>query len=167
MQICEDTLKFYCGFDSRRSNRREHSCYESADGTRVFGPVWQGKGIVEDSVTEKSRKPWGFLIAWEFRVRSGAEKRFEDAYGPQGLWAQLFMQGDGFVGTELIRDVRDRQRYLTLDLWTSEAAFEKFHAHHLAEYKAIDEMYESMTEQERELGRFVRVGVQVRPSSHS
>lgn len=101
---------------------------------------------------------WGFMIAWEFRPRPGVEQRFEEAYGPQGVWARFFAKGEGFIATELNRDLNDYGRYLTLDLWTSKAAYESFRARHLAEYQAIDEKCEALTEQEIELGRFERVG---------
>jgi len=109
-------------------------------------------------VTGDAKNTWGYLIAWEFCPKAGAEKRFEEAYGPQGVWAAFFKRGEGFVATELNRDLKDPRRYLTLDLWVSRAAYDKFRADHLAEYQAIDAQCEALTEQETELGRFERLG---------
>jgi heme-degrading monooxygenase HmoA len=100
----------------------------------------------------------GYLIVWEFRPRAGVEQAFEDAYGPQGVWAKLFQQAEGFIRTELNRDLNDPRRYLTLDLWGSKEAFEQFQAEHTGEYKAIDKECEKLTEQETELGKFERLG---------
>jgi len=101
---------------------------------------------------------WGYMIAWEFRPKVGAEQRFEQAYGPRGVWAEFFAQGEGFIATELSRDLKDAGRYLTLDLWVSKEAYERFHAEHAGEYRAIDAECEAFTDQETELGRFERVG---------
>jgi len=50
--------------------------------------------------------------------------------------------------------LKDRRMYLTLDYWTSQEAYEAFRERHLAEYKAIDARCETMTESEREIGRY-------------
>jgi predicted dithiol-disulfide oxidoreductase (DUF899 family) len=47
--------------------------------------------------------------------------------------------------------------YLTLDFWVSQKAYDEFRQKHLAEYKALDQEYEAMTESEREIGTYVRV----------
>ena len=62
-------------------------------------------------MTAPERSNWGYLVAWEFRPKQGAEKRFETAYGPNGVWAKFFAQGDGFIRTELNRDLNNPGRY--------------------------------------------------------
>jgi heme-degrading monooxygenase HmoA len=108
-------------------------------------------------MTANERDTWGYLIAWQFRPKAGAESRFETAYGPDGVWAKFFAQGDGFIATELNRDLRDPGRYLTLDLWVSKEAYDRFRSEHIAEYKAIDAQCEELTKQETELGQFERL----------
>jgi heme-degrading monooxygenase HmoA len=83
--------------------------------------------------------------------------QFESFYGPQGVWADLFARGDGYVATELTRDQLQPQRYLTLDFWTSRQAYEDFRHQHLDEYKAIDIRCEQMTDSEVEVGSFERL----------
>jgi len=96
-----------------------------------------------------------YVIVWEFRVRPGMEKQFETAYGRHGEWVKLFRQDPAYIRTELIQDVRDASRYLTLDFWVSEAAYEAFREGRKDEYKSIDARCEQMTEAEREVGRFI------------
>jgi heme-degrading monooxygenase HmoA len=59
---------------------------------------------------------------------------FEAAYGPEGDWAQFFRQGAGFVGTELLRDLEEPDRYLVVDRWESAEAYNAFLAEHNDEY---------------------------------
>ena len=108
-------------------------------------------------MTGQKPAKWGYLVAWEFRSRQGAEKQFENAYGPTGVWATFFEQSEGFVATELNRDLNNPGRYLTLDLWESKAAYDRFRSDHRQEYDAIDAQCEELTEQETELGRFERI----------
>jgi hypothetical protein len=106
--------------------------------------------------SQRSRAKWGFLVIWQFQVREGMEKPFEKVYGAQGDWVQLFAQHDAYITTELVHQ-SNTACYLTLDFWTSQAAYDAFRKQHRAEYKAIDLRGEGMTEDEREIGKFVRV----------
>jgi heme-degrading monooxygenase HmoA len=100
---------------------------------------------------------WGFLVIWEFTVRGGQERAFGKAYGPEGEWVKLFCKDSAYLGTELVRDVENGKKYLTLDYWNSEEAYEEFRRRHAAEYKTIDAACEAMTESEREIGRYATV----------
>ena len=106
--------------------------------------------------SQRSRAKWGFLVIWQFQVRGGMEKRFEKVYGAQGDWVQLFAQHDAYITTELVHQ-SNTACYLTLDFWTSQAAYDAFRKQHRAEYKAIDLRCEGTTEDERKIGKFVRV----------
>ena len=108
-------------------------------------------------MTTAANSNWGYMIVWEFRAGKGVESRFEEAYGSQGVWAKFFAAGQGFVATELNRDLNDPSRYFTLDLWVSKEAYETFRATHQEEYKAIDQQCESLIAEEKPLGEFQRV----------
>ena len=98
-----------------------------------------------------------FVVVWEFKVRVGAEAEFERAYGTDGAWVRLFSGDAAYEGTRLVRDANEPRRYLTLDSWESAAAYEAFKKNHVAEYGEIDLECERLTEEEKEIGRFVGV----------
>jgi len=97
------------------------------------------------------------LIVWEFRPRSGMERKFELAYGPEGEWATLFAKSADYLGTELLRDPADPSRYLTLDRWVSRESFETFRRRYSVEYEALDRRFEELTSHEAALGLFESV----------
>ena len=109
-------------------------------------------------MNQKEGPHWGYVVIWEFRPRKGAETRFEEAYGPKGVWARFFARGEGFVATELNRDLKDAGRYVTLDLWVSKDAYDTFRAAHEAKYQTIDQQCESLTAEEKSIGAFERLG---------
>jgi heme-degrading monooxygenase HmoA len=100
---------------------------------------------------------WGYLIVWDFRVPREKQPRFEEVYGPDGTWVQLFRRGEGYLESQLVQDLQQRGRYLTLDFWASRSAHERFREQNLAEYEAIDEQCEQLTEAEIKVGEFERV----------
>jgi heme-degrading monooxygenase HmoA len=91
---------------------------------------------------------------WRFLVRPGSESAFEAAYGPDGDWVRLFRQAEGYLGTQLLRDLANARRYITIDRWASREAWEAFRAARSAEWDAIDRRGEALTEQEEEIGSF-------------
>ena len=104
----------------------------------------------------KAKEKPALVIIWEFRVAAGKRREFEGAYGPLGQWARFFgsTKNNGYIETQLIRDAAIPTRYLTLDFWTSLQAYDRFKKENKAEYEAIDQRCESLTEREREVGRF-------------
>lgn len=107
-------------------------------------------------MNQPRHETWQYVILWEFEVRVGKENEFEKMYGPEGAWAQLFRRDDGYVGTELVRDAGENNRYLTLDFWISQERYETFCRENWQDYKAIDQKCEALTESERQIGSFVR-----------
>src|SRR3954453_2577886 len=63
-------------------------------------------------------------------------RREEAAYGSDGAWARCFAGGDGYEDTELWRGGEAGvDRYLVIDRWRSEAAYEAFLSAHADEYR--------------------------------
>jgi heme-degrading monooxygenase HmoA len=95
-----------------------------------------------------------FVALWEYEVKQGCEKRFEEAYGPDGGWVRLFRSNANYRETRLLRDALRPMIYLTLDFWNSRDAYEEFMAKHQAEYKRTDAIGEQITVKERRIGWF-------------
>lgn len=93
-------------------------------------------------------------IIWAFVVKEEARGQFELAYGPGGAWSKLFAQCPGFRGTTLLRDTKDPQRYLTIDLWDTEAQREQGLAERKAKYSDLDAAFDEWTESRTEVGVF-------------
>src|SRR5690606_22171092 len=75
-----------------------------------------------------------FTTVWEYEVDEGSRRAFELAYGKDGDWVRLFRQAHGYQETALLHDVEDPRRYVTLDRWSSRAAYEEFRIVHAAAY---------------------------------
>ena len=95
-----------------------------------------------------------YVYIWEFEVGPESEDRFLDFYGPHGVWAKLFAKADGYVGTLLLCDQARPTRYLTVDRWVSERAFQAFRAQFQVEYDELDRACEPFTTHEASLGSY-------------
>jgi heme-degrading monooxygenase HmoA len=77
-------------------------------------------------------------LLFSYEARDPAE--FEQAYGPDGEWAEFFRQGAGYIGTELLRDVENAGRYLVIDRWESRDVYQRFVEERREEYmRKVDE----------------------------
>ena len=85
-----------------------------------------------------------FCRVWVYDVPVGSIAGFTDAYGPAGDWASLFARADGFVRTELYRNTDTPARFVTVDVWSSEAAWQAFSDRWGSEYEELDAMFESL-----------------------
>ena len=93
-------------------------------------------------------------VIWEFVVKEEARGQFELAYGPGGAWSKLFAKSPGFRGTTLLIDTKNRRRYLTIDLWDSEAQREQMLDEHKAEYSNMLTAFGDWTDSKAEVGIF-------------
>ena len=86
-----------------------------------------------------------FVAIWKFTVAAGREPDFVRAYGPDGVWAELFRRAEGYLSTELVQDRDDTGVFVTIDSWTSQAAYTAFREAFAGEYAAIDRQCEALT----------------------
>ncbi len=95
-----------------------------------------------------------YIILWEYHVRLEKQAEFERVYAADGAWAQLFKNGEGYLGTWLWRAEDQSQSlcYLTVDRWVSQSAYETFLARWAEEYARLDALSSELTEQETRWG---------------
>jgi hypothetical protein len=103
-------------------------------------------------------------IVSEFVVKREARGPFELAYGPGGAWSNLFAQSPGFRGTTLLRDTRDLRRYLSIEVWDTEAQRAQALAERGEDYAPLEAAFRDWTESWTEVGAFrVQAEASVRP----
>jgi heme-degrading monooxygenase HmoA len=97
------------------------------------------------------------VIALVFSYEVREPEGFELAYGADGEWAQFFRQGQGYIGTELLRDVETPGRYIVIDRWDSAEAYNAFAAANREEYMRRVDDSRFYYEQELRFGTFESV----------
>ncbi len=105
------------------------------------------------------------MIALVFAYETDEPARFEEVYGADGSWAEFFGAGEGYVGTELLRDLEQAGRYLVVDRWESGEAYNRFVAEHRDEYmRRVDET-SFLYRQELRLGTLENVWADGHPAA--
>jgi heme-degrading monooxygenase HmoA len=100
----------------------------------------------------------GYATIWTFTVQADRKAEFEFHYGPEGTWVRLFRRATGYLGSELLHDRADAQRYVTIDRWESREAWQAFRQQFAADYERLDREFEQLTTAESPLGEFTPAG---------
>lgn len=95
-----------------------------------------------------------FQSIWEYEVRDSFRAEFIEAYDSNGLWAKLFGQCKGYLKTELIEDLNQQNRFITIDYWQSHSAFSVMKNTVTDDYKKLDAQCEAYTHSENHIGFF-------------
>jgi len=95
-----------------------------------------------------------YLIIWRYDIHPAARDAFEQVYGPSGDWAALFRTSPDYLGTQLLRDVAQPNRYVTIDYWRTAEAFVALETAWHAAYAALDQQCAELTISEMHLGSF-------------
>ena len=118
---------------------------------------WCTRRLYLPVVADRMKQEYAYV--WEYIIKPGRMTDFETAYGPEGTWVQLFRRADGYVRTELLRDRRDPNRFVTIDFWQSASHWESFRALFSDDFEQLDAECEELTSSETEIGRFDPVGL--------
>ena len=94
-----------------------------------------------------------YVIIWEYQVKAEQLVAFEEIYASNGAWAELFRKETGYLGTELLRDPNQPQRYITIDRWISLEDYESFRLKWKSEYARLDAQCEGLMEKEALIGK--------------
>jgi len=92
-----------------------------------------------------------YVRVWEYEVLPDRAGAFAAAYAAGGPWGELFRLAGGFLGTELYRDRARPGRYLTIDRWQDEQAWQAFLADFGPDYEFLDTQLEGLAAVERPL----------------
>jgi quinol monooxygenase YgiN len=95
-----------------------------------------------------------YVYLWEYRVRPEATAQFQEKYGAEGAWVALFRRATGYLRTELLTDLDDPYRYVTIDTWESQQAYDRFRQTFASEFAELDALCEGLTLEEVRLGHF-------------
>lgn len=98
-----------------------------------------------------------FVIIWHYVVRPEFVDDFVAAYGPDGLWAELFSRSPGFIEVALVADDASAG-FVTVDRWQDETAWTGFMDAFRSDYEELDVRLEPLTISEFLVARGTAVG---------
>src|SRR5262245_17795924 len=93
---------------------------------------------------DRGRLPGVFSRVWVYDVPADRLSDFVVVYGPAGDGAKLFARAEGFVRTELFHSTEAPMRFVTVDMWSSEAEWLAFIDRWGVAYAELDAMLQAL-----------------------
>ena len=96
-----------------------------------------------------------FAYVWQYVINPARRDEFLAAYASDGTWVQLFERDSNYLGTVLLCDADNENRFVTIDYWSSRDARDHFRKVHAADFASLDESCAAYTVTEEFLGDFM------------
>jgi|SRR3989304_4754866 len=96
-----------------------------------------------------------YLTIWEYKIKPEMKNEFENLYGSEGAWVKLFEKFPDYIKTELHHDIKNPDRYVTIDYWKTRESYYRFKETSKREFLEIDKKGEDLTLEEKQIGEFL------------
>ena len=98
-------------------------------------------------------------VIWQFDVKRGREKEFEELYGADGEWTALNRQTRSYLGSSFMRDQNQSARYLLVEYWSEMLVYEQHRTTRVATIEQIEKRRAELVDVVEPLGIFTALDV--------
>ncbi len=98
-------------------------------------------------------------IMWQFDVKPGQEKEFEQLYGVDGDWTQINRQTRSYLGSSFLRDQSLPSRYVVIEYWSEMLVFEQHRVYRSDAVASLETRSAALVDSTEPLGVFTALNV--------
>jgi hypothetical protein len=98
-------------------------------------------------------------VVWQFQVKPGKQREFEQFYGADGEWSNLARRSRSFLGSSFLRDQASDTTYLLVEYWSEMVVYERHRRSFVTDIRAMEQQREALCEAIVPLGIFSALDV--------
>jgi quinol monooxygenase YgiN len=98
-------------------------------------------------------------IMWQFEIKQGREKAFEEFYGVEGEWTAVNRHSRSYIGSSFLRDQNRPSRYLLIEYWSEMVVYEQHKAYRSEDRQALHAQRDDLVTSVEPLGVFTALDV--------
>jgi len=98
-------------------------------------------------------------VMWQFDVKKGKEKEFEELYGADGDWTALSRQTRSYLGSSFLQDQTESTRYLLIEYWSEMIVYEQHRVSRQSVIASIERRRAEMVDAVLPLGIYTALDV--------
>jgi len=98
-------------------------------------------------------------IMWQFEVKQGSAKDFEQLYGVEGEWTAMNRHSRSYLGSSFLRDQNQSSRYVVVEYWSEMLVYEQHRAYRSEAIDTLEQRSRALVESVVPLGLFTALDV--------
>ena len=98
-------------------------------------------------------------VVWQFNVRPGREKEFEEFYGVDGDWTAMNRHSRSYLGTSFLRDQNRSTRYVLIEYWSEMLVYEEHKSYRRDQFESFEKRQQALVVSVEPLGLFTALDV--------
>jgi hypothetical protein len=98
-------------------------------------------------------------IVWQFDIRAGKEKEFEEFFGADGEWTAVNRHSRSYLGSSFLRDQNRALRYLLVEYWSEMLVYEQHRTYNSDQIANLDKRRKELVAVTEPLGVFTALDV--------
>jgi len=98
-------------------------------------------------------------IMWQFDVKQGRAKEFEELYGVDGEWTAMNRHSRSYLGSSFLRDQSRSSRYIVIEYWSEMLVYEQHRAFRSDAIASLEQRSRALVETFEPLGVFSALNV--------
>jgi len=98
-------------------------------------------------------------IVWQFDVRPGREREFEQFYGADGEWTTINRFSRSYLGSSFLRDQALPSRYMAIEYWSEMLVYEEHKEYHTRQIVVLEARRDELVASVEPLGVFTALNV--------
>jgi hypothetical protein len=98
-------------------------------------------------------------IVWQFEVKEGCEREFEEFYGVDGEWTKDNRHSRSYLGTSFLHDQNRTSRYLVIEYWSEMVVYEQHKQYRRDESDELTARRDDLIEAAEPIGVFTALDV--------
>lgn len=98
-------------------------------------------------------------VVWQYDVKSGQEREFEEFFGADGEWTASNRHTRSYLGTSFLRDQNRPLRYLLIEYWSEMVVYEQHRTYRSDAISALEQRRDELVDGFEPLGIFSALNV--------
>jgi hypothetical protein len=98
-------------------------------------------------------------VVWQFDVKPGKEKEFEQFYGVDGEWTAMNRHSRSYLGTSFLRDQTRATRYMLIEYWSEMLVYEEHKSYRRDQLATLEKQQQTLVASVEPLGLFTALDV--------
>lgn len=98
-------------------------------------------------------------VMWQYEVKPGCEREFEDVFGADGEWTAINRHTRSYLGSSFLRDQNRSSRYILIEYWSEMVVYEQHRTYRSDAIRSLEQRRQRLVDAVEPMGIFTALDV--------